>query len=282
MRMFRKIFLALLMAAGCALLGAPAQAQDSASTPIVLENPHYWLARPLKKAASLSAAVGYPYGWHRNHQSPIHHGVDFVNPQGTPVLAAADGTVYYAGSDQERLFGERANFYGNLVIIQHDLEAPEGGRIFTLYGHLSYVAVQSGERVRQGDRIGAVGATGIALGNHLHFEVRIGAAESYFAVRNPELWYAPLPGTGTLIGRLLNADGSKALGIRVTLAAPKRALYTFTYADPSVPRDPALDENFTLADVPAGCYRLRVRGTALDVPVCLRAGQTVFVEARLP
>lgn len=261
-------------------LSAPAHGQDSAGH--IVENTHYWLARPLGQGAVRSAADGYPYGWHRNRQSPIHHGVDMVNPRGTPVLAAADGTVYYAGNDQTYSFGEKPNFYGNLVILQHDLIAPEGGTLFTLYGHLSWIAVEAGQRVVRGERIGAVGATGIALGDHLHFEVRVGSAENYFAVRNPELWYAPLEGTGTLIGRLLGADGAKALGVRVTLISPKRALHTFTYADPSVPSDPAFDENFTLADVPSGCYRLRVRDTALDLPICLRAGQTVFVEVRLP
>jgi murein DD-endopeptidase MepM/ murein hydrolase activator NlpD len=269
----------ILIAACLAALSAPAHGQESAG--VVVENTHYWLARPLGRGAVRSAAIGYPYGWHRNQRSPIHHGVDMVNPHGTPVLAAADGTVYYAGSDQAHSFGEKLNFYGNLIILQHDLIAPEGGTVFTLYGHLSQIAVSAGQRVARGERIGAVGATGIALGDHLHFEVRVGSAEDYFAVRNPELWYAPLEGTGTLIGRLLSADGVKAQGVRVTLATPKRALYTFTYADPSLPSDPAFDENFTLADLPAGCYRLRVRDTALDLPVCLRAAQTVFVEACL-
>ncbi|MFN7209818.1 MAG: M23 family metallopeptidase [Aggregatilineales bacterium] len=279
--MFRKLcILSIILAACLTLLGAPAHAQDF---PIrKLESAHHWLDRPLGRDANRRAAQGYPYGWHRNQRSPIHHGVDMPNAHGTPVLAAAEGTVYYAGDDQARVFGAKANFYGNLIVLQHDFEAPEGGRVFTLYGHLSRIDVQTGQRVARGERIGAVGATGIALGDHLHFEVRVGNPDDYFAVRNPELWYAPLRGTGTLIGRLLNADGSKALGVRVTLSAATFALYTFTYADPSLPSDPALDENFSLADLPAGCYSLRVRGTPLDVPFCLRAGETLFIEARLP
>jgi murein DD-endopeptidase MepM/ murein hydrolase activator NlpD len=102
-----------------------------------MENTHYWLARPLGQGAVRSAAVSYPYGGHRNQRSPVHQSVDMVNPYGTPVLAAADGVVYYAGSDQAHSFGARPNFYGNLLILQHGLVAPEGGAVFTLYGHLS-------------------------------------------------------------------------------------------------------------------------------------------------
>jgi murein DD-endopeptidase MepM/ murein hydrolase activator NlpD len=265
----------------CLLLSlSPALGQESDG--YVVENTHYWLARPIALRANAQSAVGFPYGWHRNHQSPIHHGVDMVNPRGTPVLAAADGTIYYAGNDFERIFGEKLNFYGTLIIVQHALEAPEGGTLFTLYGHLDRIDVEIGQQVAQGEVIGAVGATGIALGSHLHFEVRVGSADDYFATRNPELWYAPLDGTGTLIGRLLNADGSPALGVRLTLSAPTRAPYTFTYSDPNLRSDPAFNENFTLADLPAGCYRLRARGTRLDVPICLKAGETVFIEAVLP
>lgn len=89
-----------------------------------------------------------------------HTGVDFAAPKGTRVLATADGHVVSAGS---------RGGYGNAVEIRH-------GGITTLYAHLSGFAngVRSGARVRQGDPIGYVGATGYATGPHLHYEFKVG------------------------------------------------------------------------------------------------------------
>ncbi|APV48737.1 hypothetical protein BWI17_03005 [Betaproteobacteria bacterium GR16-43] len=89
-----------------------------------------------------------------------HTGVDFAAPKGTRVLAAADGYVLGAGW---------RNGYGNAVEIKH------GGAISTLYGHLSGFAggIRAGTRVRQGDAIGYVGATGWATGPHLHYEFKV-------------------------------------------------------------------------------------------------------------
>ncbi len=87
-----------------------------------------------------------------------HQGVDYAAPRGTPVKAAGDGKVIHRG---------RKGGYGKTVILQH------GGNITTLYAHLSnYSRVRHGARVRQGDVIGYVGATGLATGPHLHYEYR--------------------------------------------------------------------------------------------------------------
>jgi murein DD-endopeptidase MepM/ murein hydrolase activator NlpD len=89
-----------------------------------------------------------------------HTGVDFAAPQGTRVLAAADGHVIAAGA---------RGGYGNAVEIKH------GGSVTTLYAHLSGFAsgVRTGTRVRQGEPIGYVGKTGFATGPHLHYEFKI-------------------------------------------------------------------------------------------------------------
>ncbi|NML13492.1 M23 family metallopeptidase [Azohydromonas caseinilytica] len=87
-----------------------------------------------------------------------HKGVDYGAPVGTAVRTVGDGVVDFAGWQ---------NGYGNVVEIRHD------GERSTLYAHLSRVDVRKGERVEQGERIGAVGATGWATGPHLHFEFRI-------------------------------------------------------------------------------------------------------------
>ncbi len=87
-----------------------------------------------------------------------HHGVDYAAPEGTPVVAVADGVVAFAGF---------RGGYGRLVDIKHDRSYE------TRYGHLCRFApgIHAGTRVKQGDRIGFVGHTGLATGNHLHYEV---------------------------------------------------------------------------------------------------------------
>ena len=86
-----------------------------------------------------------------------HAGVDFGAPNGTPVRSVGDGVVEFAG---------RQSGYGNVVTIQHS------GEQSTVYAHLSRIDVRRGERVEQGELIGAVGATGWATGPHLHFEFK--------------------------------------------------------------------------------------------------------------
>ena len=89
-----------------------------------------------------------------------HQGLDYAAAAGTPVSAAGDGTVFFAGNKGQ---------YGNLIIIKHR----NGYK--TYYGHLSKIGkgVKSGARVDQGSVIGYVGATGLATGPHLHYEMRI-------------------------------------------------------------------------------------------------------------
>jgi murein DD-endopeptidase MepM/ murein hydrolase activator NlpD len=93
--------------------------------------------------------------------------VDIGAPKGTPIYAAADGTVLVA-----KFNGGWNGGYGNYVVIAH----PNGTE--TLYAHMSSVLVSSGDSVTQGHTIGKVGMTGEATGNHLHFEVR-GAANPF-------------------------------------------------------------------------------------------------------
>ena len=95
-----------------------------------------------------------------------HRGVDYAAPRGTPIKAAGDGKVIFRGVK---------GGYGNTIILQH------GGNITTLYAHMSrFAGARIGGRVRQGQTIGYVGATGLATANHLHYEYRLNGVH-----RNP-------------------------------------------------------------------------------------------------
>ncbi|MBE7035722.1 MAG: hypothetical protein E7403_00315 [Ruminococcaceae bacterium] len=85
-----------------------------------------------------------------------HSGLDLAAPGGSPILAAANGTVKFAGWN---------GGYGYCIIIDH------GGGIQTLYGHSSKLLVSAGQSVTRGQKIALVGTTGTSTGNHLHFEV---------------------------------------------------------------------------------------------------------------
>ncbi len=91
------------------------------------------------------------------HRTRMHTGVDFGAPYGAAIHAAGGGTVILA---------HYSSGYGNCVVIDH------GNGVTTLYGHCSVLLVASGDVVQQGKTIARVGATGMATGPHLHFEVR--------------------------------------------------------------------------------------------------------------
>ena len=103
-------------------------------------------------------------------QGQRHDGIDIAAPEGTPVVAAAAGTVVYTG---------RQSGYGAIVILRHQ----DG--LVTLYAHNSEVLVKEGDRVEAGAPIARVGQSGRTTGPHLHFEVRQGTRP-----RNP-LFYLP-------------------------------------------------------------------------------------------
>ena len=103
----------------------------------------------------VSGPVTSPFGYRWGR---LHAGIDIGVPYGTPIHAAASGTVVLAGWN---------GGYGNYTCIDH------GGGMATCYAHQSSYAVSSGAQVSQGQVIGYVGNTGHSFGAHLHFEVRI-------------------------------------------------------------------------------------------------------------
>lgn len=106
---------------------------------------------------SITSGFGYrrdPFNGH----GAMHAGIDFKGPMGSPIYAAADGRVTFAG---------RKSGYGNAIEITH------ANGILTRYAHLSRIDVKVGQPVAAGVTIGGLGSTGRSTGPHLHFEVRI-------------------------------------------------------------------------------------------------------------
>jgi murein DD-endopeptidase MepM/ murein hydrolase activator NlpD len=106
-------------------------------------------------------------GFTYNRRHPVlgivrpHLGIDYAAPTGTPVAAAADGKVIFAGWK---------GGYGNYIELSH------GGAYVTTYGHLSRILVRNGARVSQSETIGLVGSTGLSTGAHLDYRMRRGSA----------------------------------------------------------------------------------------------------------
>lgn len=252
-------------------------------------NDHHWFARPIPYGNATWADRSYPYASTGGRGLQVHHGVEFVNDYGTPVIAVKDGTVFYAGNDSSIIFGPSANFYGNLVIIQHDNVTPDTGEpIFSLYGHLSAVEVTAGQRVIQGDQIGQVGASGVAQGPHLHFEVRVGDPNDYGSTRNPEMWIYPYRGYGTLAGRITDANGNVLYEVPLSVVSatdPSFSRTAFSYAPGTVNGDTTYHENFTLGDLPSDYYNLAIRSggsTLYRDQIFLYPNRTTWLEIQLP
>jgi murein DD-endopeptidase MepM/ murein hydrolase activator NlpD len=100
------------------------------------------------------------FGWRLDPftgRNAMHEGVDFVVPEGTPIMAAASGIVVYAGYHEQ---------YGNMLEVDH------GHDIVTRYAHASKLLAKVGQVVRRGEMVARAGSTGRSTGNHMHFEVR--------------------------------------------------------------------------------------------------------------
>ncbi len=128
-------------------------------------NPGLYLSWPLRGWVQYTISSGF--GWRKHPKTgecACHAGIDIAAAVGTPVLAAADGEVVFAGMGTP---GSGYNYYGYAVSIYH-----EDYGYSTLYGHLDSISVRKGQDVKRGDVIGTLGSTGEwSTGPHLHFEI---------------------------------------------------------------------------------------------------------------
>ncbi len=244
---------------------------------------HLWLLPPIGPDSEGDRYPGtyFPYGATGGGRYHLHHGVDYMNPDGTPILAPAAGTVVVAGNDLETVYGVKPNFYGNLVILELD-ERFQDQPVYVLLGHMSQVLVEVGQHVEPGEVVGRVGMTGVAIGYHVHLEVRLGQND-YNSTRNPVLWLQPEPGQGAIAGRLLDSRQQPIAETPVTFfraAEPNKWWrQTQTYANREVNPDDQLGENFALGYVPAGDYlvKAKIGEKSYVQPVTVRPGEIAFV-----
>ncbi|HET9294702.1 MAG TPA: M23 family metallopeptidase [Gemmatimonadales bacterium] len=242
------------------------RASRSADPPADLKTA--WFERPIDLGDNSYIDQTYRYGSTMGGNFQPHQGVEFNNPDGTRVLAIGGGTVVYAGA---------AEAGAQTVAIRHDPTLSADGRqyrIFSVYYHNSSLAVRVGQQVQAGQLIARVGNTGRATNDHLHLEVHAAPTEDVDMVvdslqrfppftTNPELWIAPLPGTGVIAGQVFDSAGQAIPQTRIyglSKPEPPETPFSFaeTYGEKNHPH-PLYGEHFAVGDVPPGTYVLGVQ-----------------------
>ena len=273
---------------------------------------HTWFRRPIGEADQPYLDQTYRFGSTMGGNFQPHQGVEFNNADGTPVHAIGDGVVVHAGPAEQGAL---------TVAIRHDRRLsvtpgrrpgvsradrvaadpgamPRGGYyLFSVYYHNSKLLVHVGDSVKAGDVISLVGNTGRATNDHLHLEVHVSPFDSTRlivdpAVRyppyntNPELWIAPLPGTGLVAGQVWDSAGKPVQRTRIYgLVKPEPHETPFSFIETYGPRnhsDPVYQEHFGISDVPPGEYVLGVEigGKRVFRRVKVEAGKLTWVEFR--
>jgi Meckel syndrome type 1 protein len=171
-------------------------------------------------SSPVRGTVTSPYGPRGGRN---HDGIDLAAPTGTPVQAAACGTVSLAGQQ---------GGYGNIVCITHT------SQFSTCYAHLSRFGVSSGARVQQGQVIGYVGCTGSCTGPHLHFETRVGGQ-----ARDPNQYLggASIPGQSASTSQEASVAGTSKAGT----TTPTSGQATVTQSGTSSTGEESLEQSTT-------------------------------------
>ncbi len=246
---------------------------------------HFWFGRPIAPPGNRLVDQTYTYGSTMGGNFQQHQGIEFNNPEGTPVHAIGDGVVAFAGL---------AEAGSNTVAILHDRRLDDR-YVWSTYYHNVDLAVGVGDSVGAGDLIAHVGSTGRATNDHLHLEIQVTSGDDVAMVVNPEqrfppytvnplLWIEPLPQTGVIAGRVLDAAGNPVPGARVygvTKREPRETPFSFaeTYEDKAHP-DPVFGEHFVIGDVPDGRYVLgvEIEGRRVYQAVEVEPGRVTEVE----
>jgi len=248
---------------------------------------HTWFQRPIALADQPYIDQTYRFGSTMGGNFQPHQGVEFNNPDGTPVHAIGDGVVVYSGP---------AEAGANTVAIRHDRRL-HGQYVFSAYYHNDRLLVAAGQRVKAGDVIALVGNTGRATNDHLHLEIHVAPTTDSSkivdaAVRyppfttNPELWIEPLPGMGLVAGQVWDSRGQPVAQARIYgLVKPEPQETPFSYIETYGPRnhsDPVYREHFAIGDVPPGQYvfGVEIEGRKVFRRIDVKPGKVTWVEFR--
>lgn len=250
-----------------------------------------WFRRPIDRADNSFIDQTYRYGSTMGGNFQQHQGVEFNNPDGTPVLAIGGGRVVYAGPAEQGAL---------TVAIRHDsvIVTPQARlRVYSVYYHNAALRVLLGQKVEAGDTIALVGNSGRATNDHLHLEVHAAPTDSIGAIvdsleryprytTNPELWIEPLPGTGIVAGQVFDKLGEPVPQARIYgLVKPDPVetpfSYIETYGDRAHPH-PLYGEHFAIGDVPPGTYVLgtEIGGKRVYRSVLVEPGKVSWVVFR--
>lgn len=240
-----------------------------------------WFRRPILGGDQPLIDQTYRYGSTFGGTFQPHQGVEFNNPDGTPVRAIGNGVVVWAGPAEQGAL---------TVAIRHDStvtgvvpRSPVDStpvvrgrlRLFSVYYHNSELKVQVGDRVRAGQVISLVGNTGRATNDHMHLEMHASPIDSVQVVvdpneryprytTNPELWLEPADarGGGWVAGQVFDGAGhpvpqAHIFGLTKYEPAETPLVMIETYG-PRNHMHPLYQEHFAIGDVPKGEYILGV------------------------
>ena len=220
---------------------------------------HFYFIRPIASDTNTSPLPNFRYGYFYPDGVTAHTGVDITSPLHKPILAAGDGKVIFTGYGLLNGGGDKNDPYGLAVLIRHDFSY-EDKTVYTVYAHMDRIDVSENQVVKAGDQIGIIGMTGNTSGPHVHFEVRINDSEGG-RVQNPELWLAPVIGSGILAGRIENDQGLllSAQELRLKSLDTGKTYTILTYApEANIYSDDYYQENFAFGDIPAGEYQVSI------------------------
>jgi hypothetical protein len=249
-----------------------------------------WFARPVGAADNEYIDQTYRYGSTMGGNFQQHQGIEFNNPDGTPVHAIGGGTVVWAGPAEAGAL---------TVAIRHDStiardEPRDTLRIYSVYYHNSSLDVAVGDTVRAGQLIARVGHSGRATNDHLHLEMHAVPGDSTGLVvnpeqryppysTNPELWITPLEGTGVVAGQVFDSAGAplqqaRVYGIRKLVPPETPFSFAETYGA-RAHAHPLYAEHFAVGDVPAGIWLLGVEigGRRIYREVTVEPGRLTWV-----